>query len=346
MVSTSLARQQVKTALRMVEEEAASATEKAEMLMEIAMGLQRKPDSPQALHDAVGLYQRALDLLPDSETLLAARIRARMGTALQAVPAGDSEYLHRAQAAFEAALPVLEEQGSAEEQAEAWMNLGLVIQSLAGIHQAKITDAISAYQKALRVFDAQAHPAEYAILHNNLATAFLSIPMTDARAKMREALAVQSFEAALKVVNIVDHPSEYAMLQNNLGNALQYASSAHMVENNLRALEAYDEALRVRNPTDTPLEYANTIANKANALWNLPDDPARPEAGNRVNLHQAAALFREAEEIFTRFGETAKAEQIAAALAELQQELDALPGNGQDRPAQTSTDRPEEDATP
>ncbi|WP_227651756.1 hypothetical protein, partial [Klebsiella pneumoniae] len=78
------------------------------------------------------------------------------------------------------------------------------------------------------------------------ATAFLSMPMTDERGKMREALAVQAFEEGLKVVNLIDYPTEYAMLQNNLGNALQYVSSSHTLENNLRALDAYDEALKVR----------------------------------------------------------------------------------------------------
>ena len=108
---------------------------------------------------------------------------------------------------------------------------------------------------------------------------------------MREALAVQAFEEGLKVVNLIDHPSEYAMLQNNLGNALQYASSSHALENNLRALDAYDEALKVRTRETTPLEYANTISNKANCLWNLPDDPDHPEAGNRTNLTQAQRLL-------------------------------------------------------
>ncbi len=314
----SLARQQFETALQAVETAQATPGEKAEMLMEIAMGLQQKPKSPEQLADAVALYEKALVLAPESDTLLRARILARMGTALQANPGPDTTPLHRAQAAFETALPVFNELGRPEEQAEVWMNLGLVIQTLAAVNQAKITDAINAYQRALRVFDAERYPAEFAILHNNLATAFLSIPMTDARAKMREALAVQSFESALKVINIVDHPAEYAMLQNNLGNALQYASSAHAVENNLRALKAYDEALRVRNPRDTPLEYANTIANKANALLNLPDDLAHPERGNRDNLSQAATLYREARDIFQRFGEQTKLEHIETVLAELE----------------------------
>ena len=87
------------------------------------------------------------------------------------------------------------------------MNLGVVLQSLAGAGRARITDAISAYQRALRTFDRTRHPEEFAILQNNLATAFLSIPFTDERGKMREALAVQAFEEGLKVVTLIDHPS-------------------------------------------------------------------------------------------------------------------------------------------
>ncbi len=49
------------------------------------------------------------------------------------------------------------------------------------------------------------------------------MPATDARAKVREALAVQCFGDALAVVTLVDYPSEYAMLQNNLGNPARIA---------------------------------------------------------------------------------------------------------------------------
>ena len=103
--------------------------------------------------------------------------------------------------------------------------LGLVLQNLAGMHKARIQDSISAYQRALRTFDKEKHATEFAIVQNNLATAFLSIPFTDEKGKLREALAVQAFEEGLAVVTLIDHPSEYAMLQNNLGNALQYVLS-------------------------------------------------------------------------------------------------------------------------
>ena len=327
-MATTLVDEQVRAALAAVESEDADLPEKVEMLMEMAMGIQQKPKTPRQLLDAIGLYERALEICPPEQGLLRARVRARMGTALQSVPAEGPNYLQAARDAFEAAHAALEDEGRLEELAEVQMNLGLVIQNLAGMNLARMTDAIALYQRALHVFDKGAYPKEFAILHNNLATAFLSIPFSDQRGKMREALAVQSFEEGLKVVSLIDHPTEYAMLQNNLGNALQYSSSSHAVENNLRALEAYDEALKVRKPETTPLEYANTVANKANCLRNLPDDPEHPEFGNRAKLLEAKRHYEAAAALFGAHGETAKAQIVAEAIAEIEAELATVPRNG------------------
>jgi tetratricopeptide (TPR) repeat protein len=328
-VATDLFEDQFAAALAAAADETASPAERAEMLMEIAMGLQIRPKDPAQLRAAVDLCDRALALCPEAETLLRARITARKATALQAMPGEDAASLELARDAYKSVLPIFQSLGAPEEVAELEMNFGLVLHSLAGLHRGRITDAISAYQRALRTFDKTRFPQEFAILQNNLATAFLSIPMADERAKMREALAVQAFEEGLRVVNVIDHPSEYAMLQNNLGNALQYASSAHRVENNVRALEAYDEALKVRSRATMPIEYANTLTNKANCLQNLPDDPGQPEHGNRANLVQARALYTEAREIFTIHGDSAKAGIVAEAAFQLERELMNMPaGNG------------------
>lgn len=317
----SLAEAQVRAALAAAEDPAASPAERAEMLMEIGRGLQMRPRSAQQLRDALSLYQRALRVLDDSPPqavrLLAARIRAREGTAHQALPGGGVAALDAAQDCYEAARPCLVEEGLAEEVAELDMNLGLVVQALSGLHRARIQDAIAHYHRALRVFNRSQHPREYAILHNNLAIAYLSIATADEVGKLREALAVQSFEQVLEVITLVDHPSEYAMAQNNLGNALQYAPSSHPVANLLRAIEAYDEALKVRTSRDMPIEYANTIANKANALANLPDDPQRPELGHSRNLAAARALYKEAQTLFASNGMQANAEAVAEAVADL-----------------------------
>ncbi len=334
-MAQSLAVSQFEAALKAVESDAATDAEKAEMLMEIAMGMQIRPKSAEPLERAVALYRRALAICPDDSPLLRARITTRLGTALQALPAGGSEALKEARHCYESARITLDEGGKPQEVAELDMNLGLVQQSLAPSGAARLQDAIQCYHRALRTFTREDYPQEFSILHNNLAIAYLSIPLTDERAKMREALAVQSFEEVLKVINLVDHPSEYAMIQNNLGNALQYASSAHALENNLRALDAYDEALKVRNATDTPWEYANTISNKANVLRNLPDDPesyvrggvrsdARSGArspGRGAPLSQARDLYLEAQRIFTALHAASNAQTVTEALEDVEREM-------------------------
>ena len=317
--------EQVRAALVTAADAALPATDRAEMLMEIAVifqqhGQQPRPSSAH-LGSAIALYDHALALCPSSERILWARITARRATALQAMPGEDAAYLDAAHDAYQQAIPVFVELGSPEEVAEAEMNRGLVLQALAGMSRARITDAISAYHRALRTFDRVRFPREFAIIQNNLATAFLAIPFTDDRTRMREALAVQAFEEGLKIVSLVEYPVEYAMLQNNLGNALQYASSGHIVENNLRALEAYDEALKVRTRDTMPLEYANTIANKANCLWNLPDDPTRPEDGGAHNMTRARAHYQEARELFTAHGERDRAHAAARACDQIDREL-------------------------
>jgi tetratricopeptide (TPR) repeat protein len=311
----------LRVATAAAQDESATPAERAEMLMELAMGLQQRPKSEDHLRAAVTLYDKALDLCPSDQTLLRARITARKGTALQAIPEAGTTALEAARAAFEDARPIITQGGAPEELAELEMNLGVVIQNLAGAGRARLTDAIAAYQRALRTFDRRRFPVEFAILQNNLATAFLAIPFTDERGRMREALAVQAFEEGLTVVNLINHPSEYAMLQNNLGNALQYASSSHMVENNLRALAAYDEALKVRTRATAPLEYANTVANKANCLWNLPDDPQPLGNGTRANVKAARALYQEAREIFAAHGDIEKMRIAAEALIALERDM-------------------------
>jgi len=331
-VPTDHYQDQLRVALETAEDPAIPAFERAEMLMEIAIGLQIRPKRREQLDAAVRLYDRALAVCPAEESLLLARILARKATALQAIPDADPAHLEAAREALDGALPVLHQADKPEEIAEVEMNLGVVLQSLAGVGRARITDAIAAYQRALRTFDRQRFPKEFAILQNNIATSFLAIPMSDERAKMREALAVQAFEEGLKVVTLIEHPSEYAMLQNNLGNALQYASSSHALENNLRALDAYDEALKVRTREAAPIEYANTIANRANCLWNLPDDPENPDHGNGNNLHMARDLYSEAREIFAAHGEADKARIVGEAFAQLERELlGAIRGNGDAR---------------
>lgn len=311
----------VKAALNAIESESANIPEKIQMLIDMATGLQQKPKSPKQLHDAICLYQQAIELSSQDYPLLQARALGGMATALRTMPGEGPDLLLEAKEAYETALEILPEQGSAEEIAETEMNLGLVLQALAPFGLATMKQAIQAYQRALPVFTVDKYPQEYAILHNNIAIAYLSMTLSPERESMRQAMAVQSFEEALKAVNLIEHPNEYAMLQNNLANALQYLPSLHPIENNVRALTAYNEALKVRTAKDTPLEYATTISNKANLLYNLPDNPKYPEAGNYQNLLLAKTLYEEAQAIFCQYSELEKATVIAEALEAVEAEL-------------------------
>ncbi|NET06533.1 MAG: hypothetical protein F6K09_31645 [Merismopedia sp. SIO2A8] len=311
----------VKAAITAIESESATKVEKIEMLIEMGLGLQKHSPSPKSLQGAVDLYRRAIDLCAEEHHLLRARATVGMATALRTIPSEGEQLLLQAKEAYETAIPILEEFACPEEVAEVQMNLGLVLQSLVPFNQAHMGESIQAYQQALRVFTWQAYPQEYAILHNNMAIAYLSMPSLSEKGNLSQALAVQSLEQALKQIAVADCPQEYAMLQNNLANTLQYLPSNHPVENNLRAIAAYDEALKVRNPRDTPLEYAHTVANKANALCNLPDVLEHPEAGNRNNLLQAQAYYQQAEQIFTDYGRIEQAQVVAKAMQGIEAEL-------------------------
>ncbi|AFZ27477.1 hypothetical protein Cylst_5465 [Cylindrospermum stagnale PCC 7417] len=311
----------VKAAVAAIASESATTAEKIQMLIEMGQGFQKKPETAQDLRNAVSLFYRAYEMCGDEYPLLKARAQAGMAGTLQTIPDNGPQLLLQAKIGYEEALPILQQLATPVEVAEAQMNMGLVLQSLVQFNLARIVDSIQAYHEALRVFTWQDYPQEYAILYNNIAIAYLSMPLASEREYLRQGLAVQSFEVALKHIQLIDHPREYAMLQNNLGNALQYLVSSHPLENNLRAIAAYDEALKVRNPKDTPLEYANTISNKANALFNLPDDPEKPEAGNLQNLLQARTYCQQAREIFTQQQQIKQAEVVAQALQEIEAEI-------------------------
>ena len=311
----------VKAAMAVIASSPATTQEKIEMLIEMAQGFQKKPKTAQDLWNAVSLCHQAHELCAEDNLLWKARAKAGMATALKAIPDVGEQLLLEAKQRLEEALPILQQFAPQEEVAEAQMNLGLVLQSLVPFNLARMTDSIQAYQKALQVFTWQKYPQEYAILHNNIAIAYLSMPLTSEKESLRQGLAVQTFEEALKHIRLINHPREYAMLQNNLGNALQYLPSSHPLENILQAIAAYDEALKVRDPKDTPLEYANTISNKANALFSLPDNPEKPEAGNLKNMQQARAYYQEAWEIFTQHGQIEQAEVVVHMLQEVETEI-------------------------
>jgi tetratricopeptide (TPR) repeat protein len=311
----------VKGAIAAIASESATTEEKIQMLIEMALGFQKQPQTTKELRNAVSLYYRAYSMCGEDYALLKAKAQVGMAGTLQRIPDVSPQLLLQAKVGYEEALPILQQLGSPTEVAEAQMNLGLVLQSLVPFNLARIVDSIKAYHQALRVFTWQDYPQEYAVLYNNIAIAYFSMPLASEREYLRQGLAIESLQVALKHIQLIDHPKEYAMLQNSLGNAWQYFVSSQPLENNLKAIAAYDEALKVRNPRDTPLEYANTISNKANALCKLPDNPQQPQAGNLHNLLLSHAYYQEAWAIFSQHQQLKQAQLVAKSMRKIVTEI-------------------------
>src|SRR5262245_12960881 len=103
----SRAEHAVAQALAAVDAAVGTPLEKVEMLVEIGMDLQRRPQVSSELEQALLLYERALELCPESELLPRARIRVLKASALRSIPAPGPEALLRARVELEGALEQL-----------------------------------------------------------------------------------------------------------------------------------------------------------------------------------------------------------------------------------------------
>ncbi|GJL64626.1 MAG: hypothetical protein NPIRA04_32800 [Nitrospirales bacterium] len=106
VVTSRLLNEQGKAASVAAQSISVTSAAEVEKLMEMAMSFQQNPKSAQDLHQAVFLYHKAA-LLCATEPLLTARVQARMGTALTAIPHEGPEYLMQAHIAFESSKKAL-----------------------------------------------------------------------------------------------------------------------------------------------------------------------------------------------------------------------------------------------
>ncbi len=173
-----------------------------------------------------------------------------------------------------------------EVRARAAAQLGQLLQEHANGQRGPLQAAVRCYQEALRFYRRETYPLEFALIQNNLALAYLAMPMTEAGDRLRGAIAVQALRAALSVYDPDQHPHEWTSARLNLANALQYVHSAHPVEHLLEAVAIYEDLLQRRDPIADPAGYARILANLGNALAHL-----GIFAEARERLLQAAQLF-------------------------------------------------------
>src|SRR5258708_1491144 len=85
----------------------------------------------------------------------------------------------------------------------------------AGARAENLQHAIACFQEALRAFTQADYPLQWALIQNNLGSAFRAQQAGDRAENLRHAAAC--CEAALRVFSEADHPQQWAATQNSLG---------------------------------------------------------------------------------------------------------------------------------
>lgn len=148
--------------------------------------------------------------------------------------------------------------------------------------------AVPQYHSALQLVLREEAPLLWASAHANLATAYLTMPMTEASGQLRLGVAAQSLRSALKVYTRDDYPEQWASVQLNLANSLVYTPSKHQADNLVEAVELYEAVLEARDRDSDPVGRARVLANQGNVLAHL---GAFDQA--KAKLYEARFLFEE-----------------------------------------------------
>ena len=190
---------------------------------------------------------------------------------------------------FEAALRALDDaEGLRLARAELHLALAGLLHEQAVDRPDLLNRAVPHYHSALQLVWREEAPLLWASAHANLATAYLTMPMTEASGQLRLGVAAQSLRSALKVYTPEDYPEEWASVQLNLANSLVYTPSSHQADNLVEAVNLYEAVLAARDRDTDPMGRARVLANQGNVLAHLADfDQAK------AKLYEARFLFEE-----------------------------------------------------
>lgn len=252
---------------------------------------------------AIKIFDETLTATEKNSPVLAAHIIATKADVLATNEAPKAAVIEL----YSQALKIFRVTDLAHTAAEIALNLGVLRQDASRGQRASLLEAVRAYQEALKFFTRENFAEQYAFCQNNLALAYLAMPLTEASDQLRVGIAVQALREVLKVWTKETHLDQWASVQMNLANALQYLPSTHPQENLAEAVELYENALTERNPDANSLTRARLLANQGNALAHL------------GIFNHAVPKLTEASQIFARNNESESADSVLEVLAEIRQ---------------------------
>ncbi|MCJ7728981.1 MAG: tetratricopeptide repeat protein, partial [Sedimentisphaerales bacterium] len=161
-----------------------------------------------------------------------------------------------------------------------------------------IRKAVEHYTDALKVFNKDEYPVDYATTQNNLGNAYMNLPSATPEEHAKNVRsAIDCYHRALEIYKKDEYPVQYATTQNNLGNTytnLPSVTAEERAKNVRAAIDCYRAALEIRKKDEYPVEYAMTQNNLGNAYRALPS--ATPEERAK-NVRSAIDCYQRALEI-------------------------------------------------
>lgn len=257
----------------------------------------QRNDWPKGL----GTLLQAAETVKEVSPVFSARLYAEWAAAKQMRGEQGPETVE----GYKTALSLLKNSPFQEARAELWFQLGTAHQTGAEGRKGPLLEAIKCYQEALKVYRRDTHPEGYAMVHMNLALAYLAMPSLGRSAHLRTAMAIQSLREALLIFQKDTHPELWGGATVNLANALQHVKTSHPEENLWEAVALYEDVLGVRRPEEDPVGYARVLANQGNALAHL------------GAFSRAVPRLEEASRLFRAHGEPDAARAVEDILAEI-----------------------------
>jgi uncharacterized caspase-like protein len=150
-------------------------------------------------------------------------------------------------------------------------NLGVALmdQGTLELGTAALDESATMFEAALRVFDRDSLPLDWARTQSNLGNVLQILGDREGDPARYEAAAA-AHRAALEELTRQDVPFDWATAENNLGNALaRIGENEEGTDSLVAAIDAFHLALEVRTRAAVPLDWAATQDNLGSALSSL-----------------------------------------------------------------------------
>jgi len=166
--------------------------------------------------------------------------------------------------------------------------------------------AISAFNRALEIYNEAEYPQDWATTKNNLGLALTNLAYHSDylvhKKKMLES-AIAHYRDVLRVYDEFKHSLDWATTKKNIGNA--YSELVHYHDNPKEVIECaivhYTDALRVYNQAKYPEDWANIKSNLEKVYSNLASHAENSKNSvESVNTEDAIANYKLALKVYTR----------------------------------------------